>query len=132
MLSRSGPGWRLSSAFYRKFDGFLREFDGPAGPATTMIRLGDARALAIRKQMRIRFRLENGMECLIDEHGVSRVPGLKAAADFNLEEEFARAGQFSLETVMPAGRKHEDIRKVSRAELEALAATRAVAAKEEE
>jgi hypothetical protein len=69
------------------------------------------------------------MECLIDEHGVSRVPGLKATADFNLEEEFARAGQFSLETVMS---KKEDIRKITRAELEALAATKAVAAKDEE
>jgi hypothetical protein len=36
--------------------------------------LVDVRKLAIRKQSQIRFNLRNGMECIISEDGIARVP----------------------------------------------------------
>ncbi len=61
------------------------------------MRLIDVRKLAIRKQVRIRFPLANGMECVIDEHGLGRVSALGGRPDFDLEQELARAGRFTLE-----------------------------------
>ena len=55
------------------------------------MKLVDLRKLAIRKQHKIRFRLTNGMECVIDEDGVARVPASNAVPDFNLEQELAAA-----------------------------------------
>jgi hypothetical protein len=95
------------------------------------MKLNDARGFAVRKQVRIRFRTPGGMECLLDEHGLSRVPDLKASSDLNLEDEFSRAGQFQLEAAVEAG-KRADLRTVSRAELEALVATRTAAVREED
>ena len=51
------------------------------------MKLADLRKLSIKKQLRIRFRLKNGMECVINEHGVAQVPALQAPPEFNLEEE---------------------------------------------
>jgi len=51
--------------------------------------LGDLRKLAIRQQTRIRFSLANGMECVVNEHGVAQVPDLKGVPNFNLEQELA-------------------------------------------
>ena len=51
--------------------------------------LVDLRKLAIRKQSKIRFALRNGMECVISEDGIARVPALKSVPDFNLEQELA-------------------------------------------
>lgn len=59
--------------------------------------LAELRRLAVRQQSRIHFRLQNGMECVIDEHGIARVPALHAIPDFNLEQELATAGEFTLE-----------------------------------
>ena len=36
--------------------------------------LVDLRKLAIRKQSKIRFDLRNGMECVVSEDGIARVP----------------------------------------------------------
>ena len=48
--------------------------------------LSDLRKLTVRKQVRIRFRIANGMDCVINEHGVAQVPELRRIADFNLEQ----------------------------------------------
>ena len=63
------------------------------------MKLADLRKLAIRKQIRIRFPLKNGMECVINERGVAQVPALKAPPEFNLEEELATAETFVTEAV---------------------------------
>ena len=61
------------------------------------MKLADLRRLAIRRQIRIRFPLRNGLECTVTEHGVAQVAGLKGVPDFNLEEELAAAPRFELD-----------------------------------
>jgi hypothetical protein len=87
--------------------------------------LNDVRKLAIRQRMQVRFRLPNGLSCVVDEQGIGSVPGLDRPPDFNLEEEFAKAGEFELQAIREAA-----VRRVSRAELEQMAggAGQAVAA----
>ena len=68
--------------------------------------LADLRKLAIRKQSKIRFALRNGMDCVISEDGIARVPALKSVPEFNLEQELAAATAFVMEAVVPAGVKH--------------------------
>ena len=55
------------------------------------MKLADLRKLAIRRQFRIRFPLRNGMECVVNQRGVARVPALNGIPDFNLEEELSSA-----------------------------------------
>jgi len=64
------------------------------------MKLADLRKLSIKQQARVRFQLRNGMECVVTEHGIAQVAGLRAIPDFNLEEELAAAREFLLE---PAG-----------------------------
>ena len=83
------------------------------------MKLADLRRLSVREQLRIRFRLRNGMECVVTEHGIAQVPGIKGVPAFNLEEELAAAGDFVLEPAaqpkaMQAGRP------VAREELAAM------------
>jgi len=66
------------------------------------VTLADLRKLAIRRQIRIRFALRNGMECVVTEHGVAQVPALKGVPDFNLEDELAAAAGFMLDPVAAA------------------------------
>ena len=61
------------------------------------MKLADLRKLSVRKNLRIRFPLPNGMECVVTEHGVAQVPGLKGVPDFNLEQELASITEFVLE-----------------------------------
>src|SRR4051794_1750976 len=75
-------------------------------PGRRAMTLGDLRKIAIRKQFKIRFALRNGMECVIGEDGVARVPALKAQPDFKLEDEFDAADKFVVEQVIPAGQKN--------------------------
>jgi len=83
--------------------------------------LADLRKFSIRKQFRIRFPLQNGLECVVNEHGIAQVPALRSVADFNLEQELASARQFVLEALVPAGEKNPPkSRSVTREELEAL------------
>jgi len=85
--------------------------------------LVDLRKLAIRKRSQIRFSLSNGMQCVINETGVARVPDLKSVPSFNLEEEAAQATQFVVEAVPPEGAKVSAKTKpvtMSRAELIAM------------
>lgn len=85
--------------------------------------LTDLRRLSIRKQVKIHFRLRNGMECVVNEEGVARVPALQNIPDFNLEEELAAAADFLVEPAPPA-----QPRTVTRAELTSLAAASPTAA----
>jgi hypothetical protein len=82
------------------------------------MRLSDLRRVAVKKQVRIGFPLSNGMQCVVDESGVSRVPGLTAAPEFNLEAELGNASKFSVEQTTVGARKEN----LDRAGLEALIA----------
>ena len=61
------------------------------------MKLADLRKLSIRKQLKIRFQLSNGLECVITEHGIAQVPQLRRVPDFNLEHELANVSQFVVE-----------------------------------
>jgi len=88
------------------------------------MKLADLRKLSIKKQLRIRFRLQNGMECVITEHGIAQVPELKGIPDFNLEQELVSAGQFLLEPAVVTDRKSPiKTRSVGREELLQLTAS---------
>lgn len=67
--------------------------------------LGDLRRFTIRKHSQIRFRLRNGMECVVTEHGMAQVPALQAVPDFNLEEELGHATEFLLESSVAPDKK---------------------------
>jgi hypothetical protein len=87
------------------------------------ITLADLRKLTIRKQLRIRFALRNGMECIITEQGIAKVPALRNSPDFNLEEELASANEFLLDSAAPVKvpvKKVEPTRKLQRKELAAM------------
>jgi hypothetical protein len=66
------------------------------------MKLADLRKLAIRRQSNIRFSLSNGMECVVDQHGVARIPALRAIPDFDLESELASARDFLIEPAVSA------------------------------
>ena len=69
------------------------------------MKLSDLRRVTVRKNLRIRFPLSNGMECVLNEHGIAQVPALRAVPAFNLEEELAAAREFVVE---PAGAIEKD------------------------
>jgi len=93
------------------------------------MKLADLRKLSIRKQVRIHFRLRNGMECVITEHGIAQVPELKGIPDFNLEQELVSAGQFLLEPVIVTGKKTSSpSRSLDREELSRMTASGPAAA----
>src|SRR5215510_13396658 len=85
------------------------------------MRLADLRKLTIKQQIRIRFTLPNGMECVITEHGIAQVPALRSVPDFNLERDLESVGQFSLESVSAGSRKKTAPRLVTREQLASLA-----------
>jgi hypothetical protein len=84
------------------------------------MKLADLRKLAIRRQFRIRFALRNGMECVVDQHGVARVPALNTVPDFDLEVELAAAKEFAIDTA--PGKDPSIPRPVRRDELAAMTA----------
>ncbi len=69
------------------------------------MKLADLRKLTVKKSLRIHFQLQNGMECIIDEHGLAQIPALRAVPDFNLEQELESAGEFVLESPKEADKK---------------------------
>jgi hypothetical protein len=84
--------------------------------------LADLRKLAIRKQIRIRFPLKNGMECVITERGVAQVPALHAPPEFSLEEELGSASTFVMEPVtVPGSRNTSKPSSIGRDQLAAMA-----------
>ena len=90
--------------------------------------LTDLRKLSIRNQFQIRFHLRNGMECVINDHGVAQVPALKGIPDFNLEEELAFASEFRIEAPLdPLAKKSAKTsvraRSVGREEITAMYAS---------
>ena len=74
------------------------------------------RQYAIRKGVRVVFRVEPAGDCLVDEHGLVKVPALKAVPSFNVESLLSSVDQFALETPGDPPRRQ----KLSRAEIEAL------------
>jgi hypothetical protein len=95
--------------------------------------LADVRKLSIKKQYRIHFRLQNGMECVVTEHGIAKVPALESVPGFNLETELALAGEFLLEPAQaPSGKDAPRPRTASREELAALTSAPAGAVAPEE
>jgi hypothetical protein len=89
------------------------------------MKLSDVRKMAIRQQTRVRFRLSNGQECVVNEHGVARVPGIRDVSPPNLETELAGVPEVQLENIALA---KPVVRTVSRAEFEKLVVSQPVAA----
>ncbi len=85
--------------------------------------LVELRKLAIRKRSQIRFKLRNGMSCVISETGVARVPELKSVPEFNLEDELGAATEFVVEAVMLEGAKPGKAKPVSMSRGELVAMT---------
>jgi hypothetical protein len=69
------------------------------------MKLSDLRRVTVKQNLRIRFPLSNGMECILNEHGIAQVPALRAVPSFSLEDELARAVEFMVE---PAGFSEKD------------------------
>jgi hypothetical protein len=86
------------------------------------VKLADLRKITVKKQLRIRFPLSNGMECVLNEHGVAQVPALRATTGLNLEEELARAQNFLVEPAGAPAQEKPKARSYTREELSALAA----------
>lgn len=85
------------------------------------MKLGDLRKMTIRQQTRIHFPLANGMECIVNEHGVAQVPALKGIPDFNLEQELTSVQTFQLETLSTDPKVPAKTRTLRREELAVLA-----------
>ena len=61
------------------------------------MKLSDLRKVTVKKHLRIRFSLSNGMECVVNEHGIAQVPALRAVPAFNLEQELVGVQTFLVE-----------------------------------
>jgi len=89
------------------------------------VRLSDLRRVAVKKQIRIRFTLSNGMECVVNQRGVAEIPALRAVPAFNLEDELSQAREFLVEPAEveagKAGQRKAAPRKYDRDQLAALA-----------
>jgi len=96
------------------------------------MKLADLRKVAIRRQIRIRFPIRNGMECVVTEHGLAQVPALRSVPDFNLEQELSSAGTFILEPVDASPSGSRQVRREELDSMIAAAAPGAPAAHEEE
>jgi hypothetical protein len=83
----------------------------------------ELRKLSIRQQTPIRFKLRNGMECVISERGVAQVPAWKGMPDFNLETELAAAQEFQMGAPAATTGKGKDTapKMLSRAQLATMA-----------
>lgn len=93
--------------------------------------LADLRRTAIKSGVRVRFSLSNGMECVMNEHGVAQIPALRAAPDFDLEDELSRATQFNVEKAA-AGKDKSRPQVLNREQLAALVGTKTAEAVHDE
>ena len=84
------------------------------------MRLAELRKLAVRQGIRIWFSAANGVDCVVDERGVARVPSLKGTPAFNLEAELASAREFRLEQAEGEAAGLARARRVSPEELMAM------------
>jgi len=94
------------------------------------VKLSDLRKVTVKKHLRIRFPLSNGMECIVNEHGIAQVPALRAVPAFNLEDELVGVQAFVVEPV-DAGEKDKGkpkARSYTRDEMTALVMSGAGAA----
>ena len=82
--------------------------------------LADLRKITVKKSLRIRFLLSNGMECVLNEHGVAQVPSLRSVPAFNLEDELSHAREFLVEPAA-SGKEKPQVRRYSRDEMAAFA-----------
>src|SRR5271166_2091699 len=85
--------------------------------------LSDLRKVTVRKRLRIRFALSNGMECVVNEHGIAQVPALRSVPSFNLEDELSGAQAFLVEPAAEGGKNQTKpaARSYTRGEMTALA-----------
>jgi hypothetical protein len=65
---------------------------------------------------------------VLNEHGIAEIPALKAVPDFDLEDELARAGQFTMEPVRVVEKNKNRPQVLSREQLAALVAPKTAAA----
>jgi hypothetical protein len=98
------------------------------------MKLADLRKLSIRKHLKIKFRLSNGMECVITEDGFAQIPALKHAPDFNVEQELSSVSEFVLEPAGAVITKKPPVaaRSIDRQELTAMIGAAPTAAAEHE
>jgi hypothetical protein len=94
------------------------------------VTLTDLRKHTIKKKQRVRFRLKNGLDCIVNEDGVALIPGLDRVPDFNLDRELTDVISFTIELLPVAGQKNAPAPKtLTRAELDSmLSATPSAAA----
>lgn len=87
------------------------------------MKLADLRKVTVKKRLRIRFPLSNGMECVVNEHGIAQVPALRAVPAFNLEEELVGVQAFVVEPADAGGKDNgkPKARSYTRDEMTALA-----------
>lgn len=84
------------------------------------MKLADLRRVAIKTSVRFRFPLSNGLECVLNEHGIAEIPALKAVPDFDLEDELARAAQFTMESAAAVEKSKNRPHVLNREQLAAL------------
>lgn len=92
------------------------------------MKLADLRKLSVRQNLKIRFQLPNGLECIITEQGVARIPALSRAPDFNLEQELVSIGEFILEPAAAGKKASETTKRLRREEMESLVAPNSASA----
>jgi hypothetical protein len=78
--------------------------------------LQDLRRYAIRNRVRVRFHVEPAGDCLVDEHGLLKIPALRGAANFDVGALLDSVDQFVLDPVQDAAKP----KKLSKTELQAL------------
>jgi hypothetical protein len=93
--------------------------------------LADLRRTAIKSGVRVRFNLSNGMECVLNEHGIAQIPALTAVPTFDLEDELTRATQFTVEPVV-ADKNKSRPQPFNREQLAALVGTKTAEAAHDE
>lgn len=76
----------------------------------------EMRRYAIRNRARIRFTLPQAGECVVNEHGLLKLPPLQSVPDFKLDSSLGEVEQFILDPVQDTARPQ----KLSRKELLAL------------
>ncbi len=92
------------------------------------MKLADLRRMAIKSGARIHFPLADGMECVVNEHGIAQVPGMRAAGDCNLEDELGRASQFTLESLAPEQKNKPRTQILTREQMAAMVEAKTSAA----
>ncbi len=76
----------------------------------------ELRRYAIQKQVRVQFRSPEAGECVVNEHGVLKIPSLAGVPQFQFDSSLAGVERFDLIPVQGSG----GTRVVSREELESL------------